>query len=104
KFHPRLIRNHARAVALAALLLSMLLVAQIAGIRNGPLYLFGIAPPILAAMILPIGYDQRFAIGIASMHAILVTVALSQGVSFFVVLWVCVMTACFLPYDVRTRS
>lgn len=103
-FHPRLLRNHARAVALAGLLLSMLLVAQIAGIGNGPIYLFGIGPTILAAMILTIGYDQRFAIGIASMHAILVTVALDQGVSFFVVLWAGVMTACFLLDEVRTRS
>jgi cyclic-di-AMP phosphodiesterase PgpH len=104
KFQPRLIKNHARALALAGLLLSMLLVAQIAGIGNGPIYLFGIAPTILAAMILTIGYDQRFALGIASMHAILVSVALSQGVPFFIVLWVGVMTACFLLDEVRTRS
>jgi cyclic-di-AMP phosphodiesterase PgpH len=104
KFQPRLIKNHARALALAGLLLSMLLVAQIAGIGNGPIYLFGVAPTILAAMILTIGYDQRFAIGIASMHAILVTVALAQGVSFFVVLWVGVMTSCMLLDHVRTRS
>jgi putative nucleotidyltransferase with HDIG domain len=103
-FQPRLIRNHARAVALAALLLSMLLVAQIAGIGNGPIYLFGVAPTILAAMILTIGYDQRFALGIASMHGILVTVALDQGVSFFIVLWVGVLTSCFLLDEVRTRS
>ena len=103
-FQPRLIRNHARAIALSALLLSMLLVAQIAGIGNGPIYLFGTAPTILAAMILTIGYDRRFAIGIASMHGILVSVALDQNVSFFIVLWVGVLTACFMLDDVRTRS
>jgi putative nucleotidyltransferase with HDIG domain len=104
KFQPRLIKNHARAIALSALLLSMLLVAQIAGIGNGPIYLFGIAPTILAAMILTIGYDQRFAMGIASMHGILVTVALSQGISFFIVLWAGILTSCFLLDEVRTRS
>jgi putative nucleotidyltransferase with HDIG domain len=103
-FQPRLIKNHARAVALAALLLSMLLVAQVAGIGNGPIFLFGVAPTILTAMILTIGYDQRFAIGIASMHGILVAVALGQGVSFFVVLWVGVLTSCFMLDDLRTRS
>jgi putative nucleotidyltransferase with HDIG domain len=103
-FQPRLIRNHARAIALSALLLSMLLVAQLAGIGNGPIYLFGTAPTILAAMILTIGYDRRFAIGIASMHGILVAVALDQNVSFFIVLWVGVLTACFMLDDVRTRS
>lgn len=103
-FQPRLIKNHARALALAALLLSMLLVAQVAGIGNGPIFLFGIAPTILTAMILTIGYDQRFAIGIASMHGILVAVALGQGVSFFIVLWVGVLTSCFMLDDLRTRS
>ncbi|CAA9441666.1 MAG: Membrane protein containing HD superfamily hydrolase domain, YQFF ortholog [uncultured Phycisphaerae bacterium] len=103
-FQPRLVRNHARALALAALLLSMLLVAQLAGIGNGPIYLFGVAPTILTAMILTISYDQRFAIGISSMHGLLVTVALGQGVSFFIVLWVGVLTSCFLLDDLRTRS
>jgi putative nucleotidyltransferase with HDIG domain len=104
KFQPRLIRNHARALALAALLLSMLFIAQVAGIGNGPIFLFGIAPTILAAMILTIGYDQRFALGIGSMHGILVAVALDQGVSFYIVLWVGVLTSCFLLDEVRTRS
>jgi hypothetical protein len=42
--------------------------------------------------------------GIASMHALLATVALNQGVTFFVVLWVGVLTSCFLLDDIRTRS
>ena len=104
RFHPRLVRNHARAVALAALLLSMLLVAQVAGIGNWPIYLFGVAPTVLAAMILTIGYDQRFAIAISTMHAMLVTIALDQGIPFFLVLWAGILTACFLLDEVRTRS
>ena len=103
-FQPRVVKNHARAFAIAALLLSMLLLAQLAGIGNGPIYLLGVAPTILVAMILTIAYDQRFAIGIASMHGLLVTVALSQGVTFFVILWVGVLTASFLLDDIRTRS
>ena len=103
-YQPRIVRNHARALALAGLLLSMLLVAQVAAVGTGPLYLFGVAPTLLVAMILAIAYDQRFAIGVASIHGLLATVALDQGVSFFIILWVGLLTACFLLDDIRTRS
>ena len=82
----------------------MLLLNQIAAIGTGPLYLFGTAPTLLVAMILAIGYDQRTAIGIGGLHGLLATIALDQGITFFIVLWVGVMTACFLLDDIRTRS
>jgi putative nucleotidyltransferase with HDIG domain len=55
-------------------------------------------------MILAIAYDQRFSIGIASMHGIIVTAALDQGISFFLILWVGILTSCFLLDEIRTRS
>jgi len=55
-------------------------------------------------MILTIAYDQRFAIGVASMHAFLVTFGLGQGTDFFLIIWVGVLTAGFLLDDIRTRS
>lgn len=103
-YQPRIIRNHARGFAIAVLLLSMLLLAQLAAIGTGPLYLFGIAPTILVAMILAIAYDQRFAMGVASTHALLVTAALGQGVGFFVVLFIGVLTCCYLLDEIRSRS
>jgi putative nucleotidyltransferase with HDIG domain len=103
-YQPKVIRNHPRAVAIAGLLLSMLLVAQVAGIGHGPLYLFGIAPTLLVALILTIAYDQRFAIGVSSLHGFLVTFGLGQGIDFFLIIWVGVLTACFLLDDIRTRS
>src|SRR2546421_834140 len=96
RFQPRIVRNHARGIAIGALMLSMLLLAQIAGIGSSPTYVFGIAPTIVVAMILTIVYDQRFALGIASMHAALVTLALNQSLSFFLVLWAGVLTCTFL--------
>src|SRR5665213_1254202 len=103
-YQPRVVKNHSRALAIAALMLSMLLLNQIAAIGNGPLYLFGTAPTLLVAMILCIGYDQRTSIAISAFHGLLATVALNQGVAFFVVIWTGVMTACFLLDDIRTRS
>jgi putative nucleotidyltransferase with HDIG domain len=103
-FQPRVVRNHARGLAIAALLLSMLLLAQVAGIGNGPLHLFGVAPTLLVAMILTIAYDARFAMGLSSMHGLLVTFAVDQGIAFFLVIWVGVLAICFLLDDIRTRS
>ncbi len=104
KYQNKIVRKPARAIAIVALLLSMLLVAQLAGIGTSPLYVFGVAPTILVAMILTIAYDQRFAMGIATLHAALVGVALGQGLGFFVILFAGVMTCCYLLDDIRTRS
>jgi cyclic-di-AMP phosphodiesterase PgpH len=106
RYQSRIIRNHIRAVVLAALVTSMLLISALAGAGSGPLYFygFGIAPTILTAIILTIAYDQRFAIGVSSIEAVLVTFALNEGISFFLILLVGVLVSCFLLNDVRTRS
>ncbi len=103
-FQPRAVKNYVRGLAIAGLLLSMLLLATLGGVRNGPLYLFGTAPTLLVAMILALAYDRRFAIGIASLHGLLVTIALDQPAPFFLILWIGVLTAGFLLNDVRSRS
>jgi putative nucleotidyltransferase with HDIG domain len=103
-FQPRVVKNHARAAALMGLLLSMLLLAALAGIGNMPVYLFGAAPTLLVGMILAIAYDRRFAIGIASLHGLLVTVALAESAAFFFMLWAGVLAAGFLLDSVRNRS
>src|SRR4051794_14198774 len=104
KVQPRVVRNHARAIAIAALLAATLLLAALAAIGSSPLFVFGVAPTVLVAMILAIAYDQRFAIGVAGMHAVLVTLALDAPLSFLLIVWSGVATACFLLDDVRTRS
>jgi putative nucleotidyltransferase with HDIG domain len=103
-YQPRIVRRHARAVAFAGLLISMLLLPVLAGIGNSSLYLFGLAPTILVAMILTIAYDQRFALGVATIHALLVTLALDVDVNFFLILFTGVVTCCFTLNDLRSRS
>jgi putative nucleotidyltransferase with HDIG domain len=103
-FQPRILRNRVRALAIAALLLAMLVVPQLAAVGTVPLLLFGTAPTILVAMILAISYDQRFALGIATLHGLLVTALLDQSIGFFLIMWVGVLTCCFLLEEVRTRS
>jgi putative nucleotidyltransferase with HDIG domain len=104
RYQSRCVRNHTRGMALGGLLLSMLLVSQLAGIGSDSLYFFGIAPTILAAMILTVAYDQRFAIGVATIHTLIVTAALDQNLGFFFILWAGVLTACYQLDDIRTRS
>jgi hypothetical protein len=103
-YQPRIVRNHARAIAIGALLLAMLVVAELAAIGTGPLLIFGIAPAILAAMILVIAYEQRFALGLGTVYGLLVTVAIGQDVSFFLIMWLGVLTCCFFLDEIRTRS
>ena len=103
-YQPRIIRNHARALGLAALMVSMLLLAQLTGLGSTRSYIFGLAPTLMVATILAIAYDQRFAMGIAGMHALLATLALGEDLQFLIILMTGVMTCCFLLDDVRTRS
>ncbi len=103
-FQPKVVRNHARGVSIASLLLSMLLLAQLAGMGTGPIYWLAIAPTLLVGVILSIAYDQRFAVGLASIHALLVTVGLDQRVGFLLVCWIGVTCSCFQLKDIRSRS
>ncbi len=104
RFQPRIVRNHARGFALAALLVSMLLVSELAAVGSNSLYIYGIAPVLLVAIILAIAYDQRFALGIGIIDAVLVTFALNQTVPFLIILWIGVLSVGFMLDEIRTRS
>lgn len=104
RYQPRIVRNHARALGLASLLLAMLLLPQLTGLGSMPSYVFGIAPTIMVAMILAIAYDQRFAMGIGATHGILATIAVGEGLEFYLIILTGVVTCCYLLEDVRTRS
>jgi cyclic-di-AMP phosphodiesterase PgpH len=103
-FQPKVVRKHARGIAIAALLLSMLLLGQVSGIGSNPIHVFAVAPTILVAMILAIAYDQRFAMGVSTLHAVLVTVAVGEGLGFFLILLAGLLTCCFMLDDIRSRS
>jgi putative nucleotidyltransferase with HDIG domain len=104
RYQPRIVRNNARALGLASLMLSMLLLSQLTGIGSMRSYVFGIAPTVMVAMILAIAYDQRFALGIGVIHAVFAAIALGEGVPFLFIVVTGVATCCYLLEDVRTRS
>ncbi len=103
-FAPKIVRNKYRSISLAGLLLITLLVAQLTAISTYPLLIYATATTLVVAMILAISYDQRFALGIAVLHAALVTTAVGQGIGFFLVLAVGALTTTFMLDEVRRRS
>ena len=86
------------------MMLLMMLLPTLAGIGTSSLYVFGLAPTIGVAMILAIAYDQRFAVGVATVHATFVAIALDADLNFFLILLTGIVTCCFLLDDLRTRS
>ena len=104
KYQPRIIANRARAIAIVVLLIGMMLLAQLAASGTRPLYMFGIAPAILTAMILAIAYDPRFALGIAMLLATLTTLALNQDVVFLLIVLGGCTTSCAFTGSVKTRG
>lgn len=104
KYQPRIIRNHARSLAMAMLLVGMMLISQLAGPGTRPLFIFGIAPTILTAMVLAIAYEPRFALGISLMLTLLITLSLNQGMPFMLVLLGGCTAACAFTGTVRTRG
>lgn len=103
-YQPRIVHNHTRAIGLAALFLGTLLVAQLAATSTSPLYLFGTAPTLLAAMILAIAYDRRYALGASILHAAFVTLVLSAGVNMLLVLSAGVVVVVLMLDEIRNRS
>ncbi|MEM7806632.1 MAG: HDIG domain-containing metalloprotein, partial [Planctomycetota bacterium] len=103
-YRPKIAANPSRAAGLATLLLGCLLIAQLAALGTGSLVLLALGPIFLAGITLSVAYDGRFALGIGGLLALLVTLALGQGVGFFLVACAGLLPACLMPGEVRTRS
>ncbi len=96
-----------RGWALAILLLITLFIAKGAYAAINiyhVVYLVGIAPTLLATIIITIAFNQRLALGLSSLHAVLVTMALGQGIDFFLVLLGGIAVFSFGLKEIRTRG
>ena len=100
----RIVSNHVRAVVLAVLMLATLLIAELAAIGTARLYFAAVAPTLLAAIVMSIAYDRRFALGMSALHALLVVIAVGRGVPFFLVLLSGSAVICFTTDELRNRS
>lgn len=77
--------------------------AMLLGLSSA-IYLLGLGPIFLVALILSVGFDQRFAIGFSMLNALLVKVILGQGMSFFLAGFVGSVLLILLLGEIRTRT
>ncbi len=70
--------RHAWAVC-GLLLLTLAIAKTVASIAPQSIYFVGLAPTLLTAIILVIAYNQRFALGMAALHGLLVTITAGAG-------------------------
>ena len=115
-YQGRILRNHARAVALAGLFIVLLAAAKSVSLVSG-YTCAATAGAVTAAIILSISYDQRFAIGIsifyclfasfgaAPMSTAVDTVAQYQltGINLFMTTCAGAITCCLSLREIRTR-
>lgn len=102
QYVPRVLQNPTRAWALAAMLLVMLVLGRLLGMM-GAAREWTVMPVVMAAAILSIAYNQRFATGVTAMLAILVTMSVNAGLDLFVVLLVAGGVTVQMLGDVRSR-
>ncbi len=95
-----------RASAPAILLLTCAAAAKLTLVAGLPgwIYLLGMTPMLLAALIFVIAYDQRFALGLSTLNALLVTVVAGQDLSFFIAAFATSATLIFSLHEIRTRT
>ncbi|HNS20177.1 MAG TPA: HDIG domain-containing protein [Sedimentisphaerales bacterium] len=114
-YQPRLLRNHARALALVILMPSLLAVVKICSLSSGDALWgpsWGTGTAVLFAIILVIAYDQRFSVGLSALYCVLATLAIGpkqdqgfqlQGIGLFLTMLSGAGTCCFSLREVRTR-
>ncbi len=112
----RMLRNHARAVALVVLFLLLLAAAKLGSLTSGEALWassWATGTAVLAAIILVIAYDQRFAVGISALYAVFASLAVRpessdagfrlQGIGLFLTMMAGAATCCFTLKEIRTR-
>ncbi len=104
RYKPRVVQNHLRGLAIAALLLLLLgvnkAIVQATG-WNPHLAVFAV---IMGAVILTIAYDQRFAFAVTFILAVLVTLQMRADVPMLIVLATGLGGMVFQLQEIRTRS
>ena len=101
----RVTRTVRQAWTVGLLLLVTLVLAKVlVAVAPQSLYLLGTAPTLMATILLVIAYNQRFALGVAVLHGLLVTFTLEQGIGFYLPLLAGAVTFIFGLGEIRTRG
>ncbi len=104
RYQHEIVAQVRRGITVAALLLLMLLVnkALVHGLRWNPHT--AILPVLMAAIVLTIAYDQRFALAIGSALAVLIVLQLRADISTLLLLVAGMIAVVFQLREIRTRS
>jgi len=102
---PKQLKRLRIAWALCGLLLVTLVTAKlVVSLAPQTMYLMGISPTLITAIILVIAYNQRFALGVSALHGLFVTLTLGQNIDFFLTLLAGVAVFVFGLGEIRTRG
>jgi putative nucleotidyltransferase with HDIG domain len=115
RWRPRTVRSHMRGFSLICLFILLLAIARFGSLSShgglwGPAW--GTGTAVLAAIVLAIAYDQRFATGMSAMYCIFAVLAVGprpdqglqlQGVGLFLTMFSGAAVCCFSLQDIRTR-
>ena len=114
-YQNRLLRNHARALALVVLFPALLAVTKLGSLSSGEALWglgWGVGTAILTSIVLVIAYDQRFAIGMSALYCVLASLAVGpkpeqsfqlQGMRLFLTMLAGAGVCCFTLREIRTR-
>jgi putative nucleotidyltransferase with HDIG domain len=103
-YQGRIVKNHARAVALVFLFVVLLAVTKLGTILTHQSF-WAVGTAVIASIILAITYDQRFAIGMSVFYCIFACFAFgpATNISLFLSMAAGVVTCCFSLKEIRTR-
>jgi putative nucleotidyltransferase with HDIG domain len=114
-YQRRLVHNHARAVALIAVILVLLGAAKVAVLSGGAARwgsAWGTGTAVVAAIVFVIAYDQRFAIGMSTLYCVLACLAMGpaledgfqlRGIGLLITMASGAAVCCFSLREIRTR-
>lgn len=104
-FVPRIQRSPSRTLGVAGLLALMTLLGCWASISKPALIaMTGVAPTVFATIILVIAYNQRVALAFASLHGVLMCVALDQPIGVYAIMVAGIGAAVWKLKEVRDRE
>jgi len=103
-YQKRIIKNHARALALTGLFILLLATTKLCVLLTEYTF-WATGAAVTAAIILAIAYDQRFAIGMSIFYGILACFAAgpTTNINLFLTMVAGVFTCCFSLREIRTR-
>ena len=102
--HDRIIENHLRGLAVVGVLLVMLVIGRImvSALDWNPHA--AVLTVVMITCVMAITYNQRFAMAIGSVQAILMTMQLRGDFGMLIVMFAGVVPCVFLLHEIRTRS